>query len=229
MAEGIVVKITKYADRELLAMGVANIVAGELKNALYAGQTVSIAVPGGTTPGPIFDLLSATDLDWDRVHVMLTDERWVPQDHAESNAALIRERLLVGHAAAAHFIPFYRPGLDPAKGCAQVAQNLADELPLSVLMLGMGADMHTASLFPGADGLEAALADDAPLLCPIMPEGHDLARVTLPAHVLQSALTKHLVIFGQDKRDALEQAQSLPPEQAPIAAVLDGAQIHWAE
>lgn len=221
--------IVEYADRELLAMGVANIVAGEIRAALLSNETVSVAVPGGTTPGPIFDMLSAVDLDWDRVHLMLTDERWVPQDHAQSNAGLIRDRLLVDKADTAQFIPFYQDGLDAAEGSAQVAQGLTSELPLSVLMLGMGADMHTASLFPGADGLDAALADDAPLLCPIMPAGHDVARVTLPAHVLQGALAKHLVIFGTDKRDALNRAQTLPPEQAPIATVLDGAQIHWAE
>ncbi len=221
--------ILEYADRELLAMSVANMLAGELKNALLAQDFASIAVPGGTTPGPIFDLLSATDLDWDRVHVMLTDERWVPQDHAQSNAGLIRDRLMVGNAAAAHFIPFYQDGFDATAGCTQVADDLAAELPISVLMLGMGTDMHTASLFPGSEGLEAALADDAALLCPIKPAGHDIARVTLPAHVLQGAMAKHLVIFGADKRAALEAAQSLPPEQAPIAAVLAGADIHWAE
>lgn len=221
--------IVEYADPELLAMGVANVLAGELKNALLVHDFVSFAVPGGTTPGPVFDLLSAIHLDWDRVHVMLTDERWVPQDHASSNAGLIQKRLLVDRAAAATFIPFYHAGLDAAAGSAQVAQSLASELPLSVLMLGMGADMHTASLFPGAEGLDAAMSDDAALLCPIMPHGHDIARVTLPAHVLQGAMAKHVVIFGAEKRAAIEAAQSLPPAQAPIAAVLDDATIHWAE
>lgn len=220
--------IVDYADRELLAMGVANVLAGELKKCLLVHEFASFAVPGGTTPGPIFDMLSATDLDWDRVHVMLTDERWVPQDHAQSNAALVRARLLTDRAGVAHFIPFYQDGMEPADGCAKVAADLEKELPLSLLMLGMGADMHTASLFPGAQGLDAALASDAPLLCPIMPDGHDIARVTLPGHVLQGAMAKHLVIFGDDKRDALEAAQGLPPERAPITAVLDGATVHWA-
>ncbi|MGR3608705.1 MAG: 6-phosphogluconolactonase, partial [Sulfitobacter sp.] len=66
-----------YADREILAMDVANLIAGELKNALLAHDTVSFAVPGGTTPGPIFDSLSGVNLDWARVQVMLSDERWV--------------------------------------------------------------------------------------------------------------------------------------------------------
>lgn len=221
--------IVRYADRELLAMGVADVLAGELKKCLLVHEFASFAVPGGTTPGPIFDMLSAINLDWRRVHVMLTDERWVPQDHAQSNAALIRARLLTDRAAEAHFIPFYQDGMEPAEGSAKVAANLEKELPLSLLMLGMGADMHTASLFPGAQGLDAALANDAPALCPIMPDGHDIARVTLPAHVLQGAMAKHLVIFGTAKRDALEAAQGLPPEQAPIAAVLDSTTVHWAE
>lgn len=229
MAKGLVVNIIEYADREMLAMNVADKLASELKACLLVHETASFAVPGGTTPGPIFDLLNGTDIEWDRVHVMLTDERWVPQDHAQSNAGLIRERLLVNDAAAATFVPFYQPGLDPSEGSAQVAKGLKDELPISVLMLGMGADMHTASLFPGAEGLDAALAGNAPLLCPIQPKGHDIARVTLPGHVLQGAMAKHLVIFGTDKRDALERARSLPPEQAPIATVLHDTEIHWAE
>ncbi len=219
---------TEYADREMLAMNVANVLAGELENALLGNETASLAVAGGSTPGPIFDLLSGTDLDWARISVMLTDERWVPEGDALSNTTLVKSRLITDHAAGATFVPFYREGATPAEGAAQIAQTLGSHMPLSVLMLGMGADMHTASLFPGADGLHAAFAEDAPLLCPISIADHEVARVTLPAHALSGALSKHLVIFGEDKRAALERAQSLPPEEAPIAAVLAGATVHWA-
>jgi 6-phosphogluconolactonase len=221
-------KITEYADRDMLAMNVANVLAGDLENSLLAYDTVSFAVPGGTTPGPIFDLLSATDLAWDRVHVMLTDERWVDEDHDQSNGRLIRGRLVTDHASAAHFTPFYRAGMNAAEGSAAVADTLKQHMPLSVLMLGMGADMHTASLFPGAQGLDAALDECAPLLCPVTRQDHDITRVTLPAHALNGALAKHLVIFGDDKRAALERAQGLSPQEAPISAVLSGATVHWA-
>lgn len=221
-------KITKYNDQEILAMSVANTLAGELENALLVHDFASFAVPGGTTPGPIFDLLSATDLDWGRVYVMLTDERWVDEGHAMSNTRLLKERLLVDRAAAAQFVPFFRAGKSAAEGCSEVAATLADKMPLSVLMLGMGADMHTASLFPGADGVGAAFAPDAPLLCPIKVSGQDIERVTLPAHALEGALAKHLVIFGDDKRAAIERAQNLPPQDAPIGAVMTGGAIHWA-
>lgn len=220
--------ITEYADRELLVMSVANILAGALKKSLSVNDTVSLAVAGGTTPGPIFDLLSATDLDWDRVHVMLTDERWVSEDHPQSNTRLVKQRLITDKAAAAQFVSFYRAGMTAAEGCADVAPTLTDDMPISVMMLGMGDDMHTASLFPGSDGLATALNGDAPLLCPIKVEGQDIERVTLPAHALEGAMSKHLVIFGDDKRAALERAFGQPAEVAPVAAVLTGATIHWA-
>ncbi len=221
-------KFIEYADQEMLVMDVANILAGALRETLTMHDHATFAVPGGTTPAPIFDMMSAVDLDWNRVHVMLTDERWVDEDNTHSNARLVKRHLLTGKATAATFIPYFRPGKSPAEGCEEVAGTLTGEMPISVLMLGMGTDMHTASLFPGGDGLEAALAADAPLLCPVHPKTQDMARVTLPAHALKGAMSSHLVIFGNEKRDALERAQSLPPEEAPIAAVLGNATVHWA-
>jgi len=220
--------LIEYSDREMLAMAVANQMAGDLKNALLAQEFATLAVPGGSTPGPVFDLLGAVDLDWARVHVMLTDERWVDETHDMSNTRLIKDRLMRGPASAAQFVPFYRAGKTAKDACADVSTTLVDKMPLSVLMLGMGADMHTASLFPGAQGVAAAFDPDAALLCPVQVAGQDIARVTLPAHALDGALVKHLVIFGDDKRAALERAETLPPQQAPIAAVLGGATIHWA-
>jgi 6-phosphogluconolactonase len=102
-------------------------------------------------------------------------------------------------------------------------------LPISVLLLGMGADMHTASLFPGADLLTQALAADAPPLMALRAEAAGEPRVTLTAPVLQAAETIHILITGAEKRVAIERARDLPPEQAPIRAVLDHATIHWAE
>lgn len=221
--------ITEYADREMLAMNVANKLAGKLKSALSGNDRATFAVPGGTTPGPIFEMLSATDLDWGRVDVLLTDERWVGENDELSNSRLVREHLLTGHAAAANFIPYFREGLSPGEGASEVAPSLAAYLPLSVALVGMGDDMHTASLFPGDPSLPAALASDAPLLCPVYPESQPTARVTLPAHVLNGALNKHLVIFGNEKRAALKRAASLSPKEAPIAALLDDLEVYWAE
>jgi 6-phosphogluconolactonase len=202
--------------------------ASALRTALSVGDHASIAVPGGTTPGPIFDILSAADLDWARVTIMLTDERWVPDDHPRSNAGLIRARLLQGPASVAQFAPFYRDGLSAADAAPLLSEDFAEHFPLTLCVLGMGADMHTASLFPGAEGLADALSSAALAVCAVTPDSQPEPRITLSAAILNGALEKHLVIFGDEKRAALETALSLPPEDAPIAAVITGGTVHWA-
>jgi len=221
--------VQEYADRDMLAIDVANVLAGALESALLHHETVSLAVPGGTTPGPVFDVLCAADLAWDRVRVMPTDERCVPEDHERSNARLIRERLLTNRASSAQYVPLYLPGKTPEDVLPELESLITPVLPLSVLVLGMGEDMHTASLFPGMDGLEAALDSQAPTLAVARPEVQPEPRITLSGPVLDGALSKHLILFGSTKREALERAMALPPEEAPIAAVLGGMTVHWAE
>ncbi|MEP0961615.1 MAG: 6-phosphogluconolactonase [Roseobacter sp.] len=220
--------LQKYADRDMLAMGLADILASALRKSLLTNATASLAVPGGTTPGPIFDVLSAVDLDWKRVTVMLTDERWVPDTHERSNAGLIRSRLLQGPAQKATFLPFFKEGLTAQEATSELSDELSAHLPLSLVLLGMGADMHTASLFPGADGLAEALKPDANAVCAVAPDSQPERRITLSAPVLNGAMDKHLVIFGQDKRDALENAIKRQPQEAPISAVISGGTVHWA-
>jgi 6-phosphogluconolactonase len=160
---------------------------------------------------------------------VLNDERLVPETSSRSNTRLIRERLLVEKAAVARFVSFIPVTGDPSDVDAEAqSEAVRPWLPITTLILGMGDDMHTASLFPGDPSLNNALASDAPLLCPVYPEGQPTARVTLPAHVLDGALNKHLVIFGDEKRAALERAEKLSPEEAPIAAVLDEIEVYWA-
>ena len=222
-------KIQEYADRDMLAIDVANVLAGDLESALLHHDLVSFAVPGGTTPGPVFDGLCAADLEWDRVRVLPTDERCVPADHERSNERLIRDRLLTNRASVAEYVPLFVPGRDPEAALAEVETLIAPVLPLSVLVLGMGEDMHTASLFPGMEGLEAALDSHAATLAVARTAVQPEPRITLTAPILDGALSKHLVIYGSAKREALERAMSLPPEEAPIAAVLSGMTVHWAE
>jgi 6-phosphogluconolactonase len=111
---------------------------------------------------------------------------------------------------------------------AELESGLLPCLPIDVLVLGMGADMHVASLLPGGDALAAALAADAPVLMAMQAPGAPEQRVTLTARVLNGALSKHLVITGTPKRNALEKARHLDPEQAPVAAILDDCTVHWA-
>ena len=213
-----------YPDRDLLFVDLASKIAGELEAALFHEDRVSLAVPGGSTPGPVFDELSAADLDWSRVDVLLTDERRVPPDHERSNERLIRERLLTSRAAAANFLRLVPDGDDLTD---QIAM-LNPILPLTVLVLGMGADMHTASLFPGAAQLDAALDRHAPPLMLVDASEGLEPRITLTAPVLTGAMSTHVLITGADKRAALDKAKGEKPTTAPISLVLGQADVHWA-
>lgn len=221
-------KLIEYADRDMLFINLAQQVAGEMENMLFHDETISLAVPGGTTPGPLFDNLSAAGLDWDRVAVLPTDERWVPEDSPRSNAGLIRERLITNRAAAATYLSLYAPAPQPETGLDVVLERIANVLPLSVLVLGMGGDMHTASLFPGADRLSDALEASAPPLMAMRAPGAPEPRVTLTAPILQAAMNTHILITGSEKRDALEKAQTSTLQEAPVRVVLDAATVHWA-
>lgn len=222
-------ELIEYPDREALALGLAGQLASELAEAVRMNGTASFSVPGGSTPGPVFDTLSGIDLPWEHIAVFLNDERWVPEDSPRSNTRLLRERLLRGPAHRARLVPLYAPAEAPEPMLEALADGLAPYLPISVLLLGMGADMHTASLFPGADHLAQALAADAPPLMALRAEAAGEPRITLTAPVLRDAMHIHILITGQDKREALARAQGLPPELAPVRAVLDHATVHWAE
>jgi len=221
-------EIVTYPDSEMMMIALADKLASELKNALLTHDTVSFAVPGGTTPGPIFDSICETHLDWDRVQVMLTDERWVDSASDRSNTRLLRQRLLVGQAAAAQYVPLYNGAATPEDGLPALQDALAPSLPVDVMLLGMGADMHTASIFPQADQLDRALTGDD-LLVAMRAPGAPEPRITLSANVLKGAIRRHIVIIGKEKRVALDKAQHLTPQEAPVAAILSGSIVHWAE
>ncbi len=222
-------KFNTYPDRDFLHLQLADRIASQLGEFIRRDGRATLSVPGGTTPGPVFDILSGVDLDWGLISVVLNDERWVPEHSDRSNTRLLRERLLKGRAANARLIPLYTATDTPEEGIPALEAVLEPALPISVLLLGMGGDMHTASLFPGADRLQDALAPDAPLLMPMRSEAAVEPRVTLTARVLREAMHIHVLITGDAKRDAIEKAATLPATEAPIRSVLDHAEVHWAE
>ncbi len=221
--------IKDYPDRDLLVLGLVDEISNTITATLQHEERASIAVPGGTTPGPIFDDLCSVDLDWSRVDIVLTDERWVPEDSDRSNTRLLRERLLRDKAAAANLVPLYAPTDTPEESLGALEGGIRAISPLTLVLLGMGTDKHTASIFPGADKLDAALSPNAPPIVAMRAPGAPEPRVTLSEPVLNGAMAKHLLILGPDKRTALEQAQKQKPHDAPIAAFLRDLTVHWAE
>ncbi|MGB0900634.1 6-phosphogluconolactonase [Halocynthiibacter sp.] len=221
-------KIIKYADAEMMMIEVAQEIASDLETALEANGKASFAVPGGTTPAPLFDVLCAADIDWENVTIVQTDERWVPDSSPRSNAKLIREHLLADRAAKAKFVSLYNHCETPSDEIEDTRAKVADLMPLSVVLLGVGADMHTASLFPGGDNLALAIDPAAPLVMPMQVANQAEPRITLTEPALNSAMHKHIVVTGDDKLNALKQAQGLSAMKAPVTRIWGGARIHWA-
>ncbi len=221
-------EFVEYPDREMLAMALANRLVGELSQHLRVSDSASLCVPGGTTPAPVYEMLSGSELEWPRVTVFLNDERWVDGDHPRSNSRLLHRHLLRDKAQAARYIDLYTGDATPEQAVPALTETLVPHLPITVLLLGMGADMHTASLFPAASETVMALAGDAP---PVMAINSvkDEPRITLTAPALRNALNTHLLITGADKREALERAQKLDPTEAPIREFLGDITVHWAE
>ena len=215
-----------YPDRGTLMRDLAELVADQLRAAHASNDRATLAVPGGTTPGPFLEALSEADLAWGDVRVMPTDERMVSETSPRSNARLIRETLLRGPAAAARFVDLYEPILGAR------TSRVAAALPIDVLVLGMGADMHTASLFPGAPELAAALSPDAPALVEIHPPNQPEARLTLTAPVIRGASVIHVLITGEDKLAAIERAVAGGPlAEAPVRVALTApcpVTVHYA-
>lgn len=221
--------ITEYPDQDMMMIDLANVLAGEIGTVLTHNERATLAVPGGTTPGPMFDDLCAADLEWSRVDVLLTDERWVPETDERSNTRLIRQRLLTDKASAANLLPLYADAEQPEEVLPDLRKQISPHLPIDILILGMGTDMHTASLFPGADNLEDALDKHAPVIVPIRKTGLGETRVSLSFPALTGAINAHLLITGNEKRRALEEAAKIDdPLRAPISAFLSDIMIHWA-
>ena len=213
------------SDAAALADRLAADVAASLRAALDERGQASLVVSGGSTPAAMFDRLARERLDWSRVGVTLADERAVPPDHEDSNERLVRTRLLVDEAAAARFTALYRPDGDLARVAAAL-DALAH--PFDVVLLGMGTDGHTASLFPDAPELETALASDETVV-EVRPPSTPHRRITLTRRALLDARRCVLHVTGAAKRDVLEAAMAAwreggdAPGTLPVARTLGPA------
>jgi len=206
-----------------LADAAADAIAAALEGALDARGRACLVATGGRSPGPIYDRLSQVDLDWRKVAVTLSDERQVDADSPNSNARQLRERLFVGAAAAAQFLPL-SDYAEPA---------LSRLLPFDAVMLGMGEDGHIASLIPGSPVLDEAMDPDGVRLIAESPQGFGsppVARITLTLSALLQSRAIFLLIAGEAKRQVIADAQA--GADLPVRALLNQdrvpVRLFWA-
>ena len=221
------------ASAERLAVAMAQDIAQHLRLALTDRGQALLSVSGGQSPVAMFEALREQPLDWSRVRVTLVDERCVPASHEASNARLVRAHLLQGAASAAHFTPLVpqeHGRLPSAAELAAAADQALQALgPADVLVLGQGADGHTASLFADGQELAQALNLACPQACLPMhlarpPANAPFARVTQTLAQLLRSRQLVLPVVGADKLATLRLALQARNEQLPISCVLHQAQ-----
>jgi 6-phosphogluconolactonase len=215
--------LQSFADAETVSRELASQITATLGAAIAARGLASLVVSGGHSPKRMFELLRTQELDWSRVCIALADERWVGPEDAASNERLVREVLLKERAAAARFHGLKNGAPTPDLGAVSAWETFARvPRPFDAVILGMGDDGHTASLFPGSPNLPSALNRTAVAGCigmwsPSPPQ----ARLSLNLTALLDARRIIVLLTGESKRRTYEAASASGPlEEMPVRAVL---------
>lgn len=228
------VHFLSMADKLELAEKLAYDVADDLRAGIAARGAASLVVSGGSTPKPFFEALKKQpDIDWSKVHVTLADDRWVDAPHPDSNEQLVKDNLLLD---GMQFTSLKTRHLTPHEGVEEVQARIAAiPRPFDVVILGMGDDGHTASFFPTAPELEAALApQDGVLVAAVTPPEyapHQRMTLTLPALLDSKRIIIHITT-GKKQEVFAEASNGGSVEDMPVRAVLRQAKtpvdIYWA-
>ncbi len=215
-------------DQESLAFLATEVISQAIKEALTKKARVQIALSGGSTPGKAYELLRNTALEWNRVDVFLGDERWVPPTSDESNSLMLRRTLLSsGPGSEACFYPVPIIGINsPEEGAKEFADLImkvceTSQPILDLVLLGLGEDGHTASLFPGTDSLKEQNSFTT------VGRGKGQERITLTAPLLSAAAKVVFLVSGENKRVALKRLldPNEPFERTPAKLVQPNSEI----
>jgi 6-phosphogluconolactonase len=199
-----------FPDRKRLFAGLTVDFSERLADIIKKRRKASLALAGGTTPGPLYEALSNLPLNWEKVSCTLTDERWVSPEDPASNEWLIRDLLLKRRASAATFYGFKTNHAKATGGAATTEKRISPLVPFDICLLGMGPDGHIASLIPGAEGYQAAMDPaNAKKVAGIHLEGAagSPERMTLTLSGILSSRRIVLLTMGQDKLNLYNEAK----------------------
>ena len=217
---------------ESLAIELGQNINKVLNEAIDKRGRASIAVSGGSTPKLLFEELSLINLDWSKVDLTLVDERWIDSDSEDSNELLVKNHLIKNKAAAVNFFPLKNDANSAKEGIISSEKSLERiSMPLDIVILGMGQDGHTASLFPCSDELSIGMdLNTKNILISTTPKTAPYERISLTAKSIMDAKKVFLHINGSSKLLALEEAMNLSDfYKMPIYAFLKhGLDIFWS-
>jgi len=221
-----------FDSAEQLNKAFATDIVTQLNAAIAKNGHASLLVSGGRTPLGLFKVLSEQTLDWDKVFITLVDERWVNEDDPASNTRLVKQNLLQNQAASARFVEIKTPHKDAYEAQSAVAENLAaTPAPFTVLILGMGEDSHTASLFPCSKEVHTGLDKDNKEVClAVTPTTAPHQRMSLTLNAIVGAENVYLHLTGEKKKQVLAQAmEDQSDEVKPIAEVIAQTEVvlYW--
>jgi len=203
------------------ANSLAQFAATYIRDVLRDREFTNLALSGGSTPKAMHGYLRSLDVDWDRLNLWLGDERWVPADHPESNARMARDTLASFVGGRLHEIPY---GQDPEIAAADYSSTLTNlfDAP-DLVLLGIGDDGHTASLFPGSPALEM----DGIYVAHFVPS-KDVFRLTATFDFLSTAKKIVYLVSGEGKADALTELLEGSADPLPARRVADNASdVTW--
>lgn len=213
-----------FKTKEELLEVLSSKIIKSLEESINENGKASLLLSGGSTPKPLFQKLSKFDIDWEKIVVSLVDDRWVDSNHKDSNELLVRENLLQNFASKASFVGMYIDGKSAFESddeCSKVYQEKV--YPFDIVVLGMGGDSHTASLFPNNEKLEEAYDLENENLCiSIKPTTAPHDRMSLTLQGILGAKNIILHIEGEEKLKVYEEAlKSDDIFASPISAVLN--------
>lgn len=199
-------------------------ILSKLNEAILRKNEATILVSGGSTPIPVFEKLSFANLDWSKVTIGLVDERWVNSSHKDSNEKLVKEHLIKNKAANAKFSSLYIEGFEASealKECSILNEKLVKSC--DVLILGMGADAHTASIFPNKEETIEALNLANENYCVSMtPNDAPHTRMSLTLSAILKVQNIYLHFQGKSKKEVYDKAiKENDFIKSPISAVLN--------
>ncbi|MDP2713302.1 6-phosphogluconolactonase [Rheinheimera sp.] len=222
-------QLNQFTDTGTLNAEFANRLVAILRQAINERGAAYLVVSGGKTPQALFTALSQVDLAWDKVTVLLADDRWLDDRQNDSNERLVKAVLLQHNAKAAKFISLYADTASAFDGVAQVLPRIAGLPTFDAVILGMGEDGHTASLFPCSAQIQAGLAADAPAVLAVQPETAPYERISLSLPRLLNSRHLFLHLVGANKLAVLNKAMAGQDVPAmPIRAFLHHPVAHVA-